>query len=34
MVWFIANQPPHININVLEVMPTAQIPTRPTIVRK
>lgn len=33
MVWFIANQPPHININILEVMPTAQIPTRPTIVR-
>jgi NADP-dependent 3-hydroxy acid dehydrogenase YdfG len=34
IVWFIANQPPHININFLEVMPTAQIPTRPTIVRK
>jgi NADP-dependent 3-hydroxy acid dehydrogenase YdfG len=34
MVWFIANQPPHININFLEVMCTAQIPTRPTIVRK
>ena len=34
IVWFIANQPPHVNINFLEVMPTAQIPTRPTVVRK
>lgn len=34
MVWFIANQPAHININFLEVMPTAQIPSRTTIVRK
>lgn len=34
IVWFIANQPPHININIVEAMPTAQIPTRPTIVRK
>ena len=34
IVWFLANQPPHININYIEVMPTAQIPTRPTIVRK
>lgn len=34
IVWFIANQPPHVNINFLEVMPTAQIPSRPTIVRK
>ena len=34
MVWFIANQPPHININFLEVMCTAQIPSRTTIVRK
>lgn len=34
MVWFIANQPAHININYLEVMPTAQIPSRTTIVRK
>lgn len=34
MVWFIANQPPHININYLEVMCTAQIPSRTTIVRK
>ena len=34
MVWFIANQPPHVNINFLEVMPTAQIPARTTIVRK
>lgn len=34
MVWFVANQPPHININILEVMPTAQIPARTAIVRK
>ena len=34
MVWFVANQPPHININILEVMCTAQIPSRLTIVRK
>jgi NADP-dependent 3-hydroxy acid dehydrogenase YdfG len=34
IVWFLANQPPHININFLEVMPTAQIPARTTIVRK
>lgn len=34
MVWFVANQPPHININILEVMCTAQIPARPDIVRK
>lgn len=34
MVWFIANQPPHININFLEVMCTAQIPARTSIVRK
>jgi NADP-dependent 3-hydroxy acid dehydrogenase YdfG len=34
MVWFVANQPPHININFMEVMCTAQIPSRTTIVRK
>jgi NADP-dependent 3-hydroxy acid dehydrogenase YdfG len=34
IVWFLANQPPHINIGFLEVTPSAQIPTRPTIVRK
>ena len=34
IVWFLANQPPHINIGVVEVMPTAQIPARTTIVRK
>ena len=33
IVWFLANQPPHINISIVEVTPTAQIPTRPTIVR-
>jgi NADP-dependent 3-hydroxy acid dehydrogenase YdfG len=34
IVWFIANQPAHVNINFLEVMPTAQIPSRTTIVRR
>ena len=24
VVWFVANQPPHININRLEMMPTSQ----------
>lgn len=33
IVWFLANQPPHINISIVEVTPTAQIPSRPTIVR-
>jgi NADP-dependent 3-hydroxy acid dehydrogenase YdfG len=33
IVWFLANQPPHINIGIIEVMPTVQIPTRLTIVR-
>jgi NADP-dependent 3-hydroxy acid dehydrogenase YdfG len=33
MVWFLANQPPHININFLEVMPLCQIPGRPEIIR-
>ncbi len=34
IAWFVANQPPHININFLEVMCTAQIPARTQIVRK
>jgi NADP-dependent 3-hydroxy acid dehydrogenase YdfG len=34
IVWFLANQPPHVNIGILEVTPVAQVPTRPTIVRK
>jgi NADP-dependent 3-hydroxy acid dehydrogenase YdfG len=33
MVWFIANLPANVNINYMEVMARAQIPTRPTIVR-
>jgi NADP-dependent 3-hydroxy acid dehydrogenase YdfG len=33
MVWFLANLPPNVNINFMEVMARAQIPTRPTIVR-
>ena len=34
LAWFIANQPPHINIGFLEVTCTAQIPARTTVVRK
>lgn len=34
IVWFLANQPPHININILEVMPIQQVPNRPLILRK
>jgi NADP-dependent 3-hydroxy acid dehydrogenase YdfG len=34
IVWFLANQPPHINIGQLEVTPVAQVPSRPTIIRK
>jgi NADP-dependent 3-hydroxy acid dehydrogenase YdfG len=34
IVWFLANQPPHINISILEVTPVAQVPTRSTIIRK
>ncbi len=33
-VWFIANQPPHININLIEIMPLCQVPGRPEIIRK
>lgn len=34
IVWFIANQPPHINISILEVVPVAQVPGRSHIVRQ
>jgi NADP-dependent 3-hydroxy acid dehydrogenase YdfG len=33
IVWFLATQPPHINIGLVEVMPVVQVPSRPTIVR-
>lgn len=33
MVWYLANLPAHLNINVLEVMPVCQVPTRPTILQ-
>ncbi|MCF6343792.1 MAG: SDR family NAD(P)-dependent oxidoreductase [Devosiaceae bacterium] len=33
-VWFIANQPDHININMIEIMPLCQVPGRPEIIRK
>jgi NADP-dependent 3-hydroxy acid dehydrogenase YdfG len=34
IVWFLANQPPHINISILEVTPVAQVPGRAQIIRK
>jgi NADP-dependent 3-hydroxy acid dehydrogenase YdfG len=34
ITWFVANQPPHINIGFLEVTCTAQIPARTNVVRK
>jgi len=34
IVWFLANQPPHINISILEVVPVAQVAGRPQIIRK
>ena len=34
IVWFLATQPAHINIGLIEVMPVAQVPGRPLIVRK
>jgi NADP-dependent 3-hydroxy acid dehydrogenase YdfG len=33
LVWFLATLPAHLNINLLEVMPVIQVPTRPTILR-
>lgn len=34
IVWFLATQPPHINIGIVELTPVAQVPTRSTIIRK
>jgi NADP-dependent 3-hydroxy acid dehydrogenase YdfG len=34
LAWFIANQPPHINIGFMEVTCTAQIPARTNVIRK
>ncbi|MHB1102406.1 MAG: SDR family NAD(P)-dependent oxidoreductase [Devosia sp.] len=34
IVWFLANQPPHINISILEVVPVMQVPGRAQIIRK
>ncbi|HEV7277062.1 MAG TPA: SDR family NAD(P)-dependent oxidoreductase [Devosiaceae bacterium] len=34
IVWFLATRPPHVNIGQLEVMPVAQVPSRPSVVRK
>lgn len=32
-VWWLANRPSHININVIEIMPMCQVPARPQILR-
>jgi NADP-dependent 3-hydroxy acid dehydrogenase YdfG len=34
LVWFVATRPPHVNIGQVEIMPVAQVPSRPSIVRK
>ena len=34
IVWFLANQPPHINIGILELTPVAHVPARALIIRK
>lgn len=34
IVWFLANQPPHINISILEVVPVMQVPGRSQIIRQ
>lgn len=34
IAWFLANQPPHINISILEVVPVMQVPGRSQIIRK
>jgi NADP-dependent 3-hydroxy acid dehydrogenase YdfG len=33
IVWFLATRPPHINISQIEVMPVAQVPARPNVIR-
>jgi NADP-dependent 3-hydroxy acid dehydrogenase YdfG len=34
IVWFLATQPAHINIGIIEVMPIIQVPSKLTIIRK
>ncbi len=34
IVWWLANQPAHININLIELMPLCQVPGKPEIIRK
>lgn len=33
-VWWVATLPAHVNINILEIMPVCQVPTRPTILKR
>ena len=33
IAWWLANRPPHININTIEVMPLCQLPSRPMVLR-
>ncbi|VAW21545.1 3-hydroxypropionate dehydrogenase [hydrothermal vent metagenome] len=34
IIWFLANMPAHLNVNSFELMPLAQVPAIPTILRK
>lgn len=33
-VWWLANLPPHVNVNIIEIMPVCQVPTRPVILKR
>jgi NADP-dependent 3-hydroxy acid dehydrogenase YdfG len=33
-VWWVANLPAHVNINIMEIMPVCQVPQRPMILKK
>lgn len=33
-VWWIANLPAHVNINIMEIMPVCQVPARPIILKR
>lgn len=33
-VWWLANLPAHVNVNIIEMMPVCQVPQRPVILRK
>lgn len=33
-VWWLANLPPHVNVNIIEMMPVCQVPQRPVILKR